>query len=77
LAQVIDGKQVAASVIETVKAAMAALDKQSGVQGGLAVVIVGDDPASHAYVGSKSKMDKECGFTSMQHTLPVANADVL
>jgi methylenetetrahydrofolate dehydrogenase (NADP+)/methenyltetrahydrofolate cyclohydrolase len=68
---VIDGKQVAASVIETVKAATSALDKQSGVKTGLAVVIVGDDPASHAYVNSKSKMAKECGFKSVQHTLPV------
>ena len=68
---VIDGKQVAASVIETVKAATSALDKQSGVKTGLAVVIVGDDPASHAYVNSKSMMAKECGFKSVQHTLPV------
>ncbi|MDP9808210.1 methylenetetrahydrofolate dehydrogenase (NADP+)/methenyltetrahydrofolate cyclohydrolase [Rhizobium tibeticum] len=67
---VIDGKQVAASVIETVKAATSALDKQSGVKTGLAVVIVGDDPASHAYVNSKGKMAKECGFKSVQHTLP-------
>ncbi len=66
---VIDGKQVAASVIETVKAATSALQKQSGVTTGLAVVIVGDDPASHAYVNSKSKMAKECGFKSVQHTL--------
>jgi methylenetetrahydrofolate dehydrogenase (NADP+)/methenyltetrahydrofolate cyclohydrolase len=71
---VIDGKQVAASVIETVKAATAALDKQSGVKTGLAVVIVGDDPASHAYVSSKSRMAKECGFKSVQHTLPVATS---
>lgn len=70
LTTVIDGKQVAASVIETVKAATSALDKQSGVKTGLAVVIVGDDPASHAYVNSKSKMAKECGFKSVQHTLP-------
>ncbi|QFY59099.1 bifunctional methylenetetrahydrofolate dehydrogenase/methenyltetrahydrofolate cyclohydrolase FolD (plasmid) [Rhizobium grahamii] len=67
---VIDGKQVAASVIETVKAATSALQKQSGVATGLAVVIVGDDPASHAYVNSKGKMAKECGFKSVQHTLP-------
>ncbi len=71
MATVIDGKQLAASVIDTVKAAAAALDKQSGIQAGLAVIIVGDDPASHAYVGSKSKMAKECGFKSVQHTLPV------
>ena len=55
MAKVIDGKQVAGSVIETVKMATAALEKQSGVKAGLAVVIVGDDPASHAYVSSKSR----------------------
>ncbi|MBX4939742.1 bifunctional methylenetetrahydrofolate dehydrogenase/methenyltetrahydrofolate cyclohydrolase FolD [Rhizobium binae] len=67
---VIDGKLVAASVIQTVKSATAALEKSSGVTTGLAVIIVGDDPASHAYVGSKSRMAKECGFKSVQHTLP-------
>ena len=67
---IIDGKQVAASVIDTVKAASATLEKDAGVKPGLAVVIVGDDPASHAYVSSKSRMAKECGFTSIQHTLP-------
>ncbi|WP_104664975.1 bifunctional methylenetetrahydrofolate dehydrogenase/methenyltetrahydrofolate cyclohydrolase FolD [Ensifer adhaerens] len=67
---VIDGRQVAASVIESVKAATRALETDAGVRTGLAVVIVGDDPASHAYVSSKSKMAKECGFLSIQHTLP-------
>nr|WP_281424309.1 bifunctional methylenetetrahydrofolate dehydrogenase/methenyltetrahydrofolate cyclohydrolase FolD [Rhizobium redzepovicii] len=67
---VIDGKNVAASVIQMVKSATAALEKSSGVTTGLAVVIVGDDPASHAYVGSKGRMAKECGFKSVQHTLP-------
>jgi methylenetetrahydrofolate dehydrogenase (NADP+)/methenyltetrahydrofolate cyclohydrolase len=68
---VIDGKQVAASVIETVKSANAALEAAKGVRTGLAVIIVGDDPASHTYVSSKSRMAKECGFKSVQHTLPV------
>ncbi|MGO7972850.1 bifunctional methylenetetrahydrofolate dehydrogenase/methenyltetrahydrofolate cyclohydrolase FolD [Rhizobium ruizarguesonis] len=67
---VIDGKNAAASVIQTVKSATAALEKSTGVTTGLAVVIVGDDPASHAYVGSKGRMAKECGFKSVQHTLP-------
>ncbi|MGV1834865.1 bifunctional methylenetetrahydrofolate dehydrogenase/methenyltetrahydrofolate cyclohydrolase FolD [Rhizobium rhizogenes] len=67
---VIDGKQVAASVIEAVKTATSALETDAGVKAGLAVVIVGDDPASHSYVSSKSRMAKECGFKSIQHTLP-------
>ncbi|WP_064707412.1 bifunctional methylenetetrahydrofolate dehydrogenase/methenyltetrahydrofolate cyclohydrolase FolD [Rhizobium bangladeshense] len=70
MVEVIDGKLVAASVIQTVKSATAALEKMSGVTTGLAVIIVGDDPASHAYVGSKSRMAKECGFKSVQHMLP-------
>lgn len=67
---VIDGRQVAASVIEAVKAATGALETDAGVRAGLAVVIVGDDPASHTYVSAKSRMAKECGFLSIQHTLP-------
>lgn len=67
---IIDGKQVAASVIEAVKTAARQLEQEAAVKTGLAVVIVGDDPASHAYVSSKSRMAKECGFTSIQHTLP-------
>ena len=70
MVEVIDGKQVAASVIQTVKSATAALAADSGVTTGLAVVIVGDDPASHTYVASKSRMARECGFNSVQHTLP-------
>lgn len=67
---IIDGKQVAASVIDAVKSAVVGLEKDTGLKPGLAVVIVGDDPASHAYVSSKSRMAKECGFNSVQHTLP-------
>jgi len=69
-AKTIDGKQVAASVIDAVKAATVTLENEAGIKPGLAVVIVGDDPASHAYVGAKSRMSKECGFNSIQHTLP-------
>ncbi|QKK26994.1 bifunctional methylenetetrahydrofolate dehydrogenase/methenyltetrahydrofolate cyclohydrolase FolD [Rhizobium hidalgonense] len=70
MATKIDGKQVAASVNDAVKSATLALEKDTGVKPGLAVVIVGEDPASHAYVGAKSRMAKECGFNSIQHTLP-------
>ncbi|RWJ01215.1 bifunctional methylenetetrahydrofolate dehydrogenase/methenyltetrahydrofolate cyclohydrolase [Mesorhizobium sp.] len=66
----IDGKQVAATVIEAVRQAASDLERTKDVKAGLAVVIVGDDPASHAYVGAKGRMAKECGFNSIQHTLP-------
>jgi methylenetetrahydrofolate dehydrogenase (NADP+)/methenyltetrahydrofolate cyclohydrolase len=70
VATIIDGKVAAESVIETVTRAAAAMESDVGVKPGLAVVIVGNDPASHAYVNSKSKMAKQCGFNSVQHSLP-------
>ncbi|WP_420959438.1 bifunctional methylenetetrahydrofolate dehydrogenase/methenyltetrahydrofolate cyclohydrolase FolD [Brucella sp. IR073] len=70
MAQVIDGKRVAEDVLSKVKQATSELAAQTGVVPGLAVIIVGDDPASHVYVASKSRMAKECGFKSVQHTLP-------
>ncbi len=70
MTHIINGKDVAASVIAKIKAASDTLEAKSGVKPGLAVIIVGDDPASHAYVGAKGRMAKECGFNSVQHTLP-------
>lgn len=64
----IDGKAMAASIIETVKTATAAL--APGTVPGLAVVIVGKDPASQVYVGAKAKMAEDCGFHSVKHVLP-------
>jgi len=69
MAEVIDGKNVAADVVARVKALTAELATK-GVKPGLAVVIVGEDPASQVYVASKSRTAKECGFHSVQHTLP-------
>ncbi|MBW9068240.1 bifunctional methylenetetrahydrofolate dehydrogenase/methenyltetrahydrofolate cyclohydrolase [Agrobacterium pusense] len=79
MAVVIDGKAKAASVTEAVRTSAEALEAKKGVKPGLAVVIVGNDPASHAYVNSKSKMAKQCGFNSIQHTLPeeTTQADLL
>jgi len=70
VAFVIDGKEAAASVVSAVTEASVSLEGKTGVKPGLAVVIVGNDPASHAYVNSKGKMAKQCGFNSVQHTLP-------
>jgi len=70
VAFVIDGKEAAASVISAVTEASVSLEGKTGIKPGLAVVIVGEDPASHAYVNSKGKMAKQCGFNSIQHTLP-------
>ncbi|MDO6962592.1 bifunctional methylenetetrahydrofolate dehydrogenase/methenyltetrahydrofolate cyclohydrolase FolD [Rhizobium alvei] len=74
MAQVINGKETAASVIAQVKSTTATLEAETGVTPGLAVILVGADPASQAYVGSKSKMAKECGFKSVQYSLPEATS---
>lgn len=74
-AAVIDGRSVADSVVETVKKAAEDLKRQSGVVPGIAVVIVGEDPASQVYVASKGKKARECGFHSVQHTLAEATSE--
>ncbi|WP_421853982.1 bifunctional methylenetetrahydrofolate dehydrogenase/methenyltetrahydrofolate cyclohydrolase FolD [Oricola sp.] len=70
MAERIDGKAVAADVVEKVKVAADALRDKTGTQTGLAVVIVGEDPASQVYVASKGRMAKQCGFHSEEHKLP-------
>ncbi|QKV19305.1 bifunctional methylenetetrahydrofolate dehydrogenase/methenyltetrahydrofolate cyclohydrolase FolD [Oricola thermophila] len=70
MAERIDGKAVAAEVVEKVRTAADALRAKTGVQTGLAVVIVGEDPASQVYVASKGRKAKECGFHSVEHALP-------
>lgn len=79
MTEIIDGKIVAEDVVQTVKRFTAELTGKHGVQPGLAVVIVGEDPASQVYVSSKGKKAKECGFLSVQHTLPAetSEADLL
>jgi len=67
--QIIDGKAVAAKVHEETRQAVAEL-KQKGVTPGLAVVLVGADPASAAYVRSKDRMCQKLGLHSVKHELP-------
>ena len=67
--QWIDGKLIAKEVHAETRAAVEALQAQ-GITPGLAVVLVGDDPASRAYVRSKDKMSKELGIYSVKHELP-------
>lgn len=79
MAEIIDGKAVAAEIIAKVKQLTPELGERLGVKPGLAVVIVGTDPASEVYVASKGRMAKECGFHSETHNLPenTAEADLL
>jgi methylenetetrahydrofolate dehydrogenase (NADP+) / methenyltetrahydrofolate cyclohydrolase len=69
-AEVIDGKAVAAGVRERVAAAVEEFTASNdGRVPGLATVLVGDDPASHVYVGNKRKQTEEVGMRSIHHGL--------
>ncbi len=70
-----DGKAAAAEVVESVKGFAKKLLDETGVKPGLAVVIVGEDPASQVYVSSKGKKAKECGFHSVQYALPASTSE--
>ncbi|HEY3898166.1 MAG TPA: tetrahydrofolate dehydrogenase/cyclohydrolase catalytic domain-containing protein [Chthoniobacter sp.] len=69
----IDGKAIAQKTHADTKTAVTAL-KARGVTPGLAVVLVGDDPASRAYVRSKDKMCLELGMHSVKHELPASTS---
>ena len=73
--QIISGKTLAGTVVETVKQATARLIEQTGVVPGIAVVIIGEDPASQVYVRSKGKKAEECGFLSRTHRLDAGTSE--
>ena len=75
----IDGKARAAELAEQISAEAAQLQQQHGLRPGLAVVIVGEDPASQVYVRNKKRTAESCGFRSVQHSLSedVAEAELL
>ena len=75
MAEIIDGKAVGEDVVDKVKKLTAELVASGNTAPGLAVVIVGEDPASQVYVASKSKKAKDCGFHSVQHTLPAETSE--
>jgi len=66
---VIDGKAIAAKVRSDVAADVALLKSQHGFVPGLAVVLVGEDPASKVYVRNKAAQTVECGMQSFEHKL--------
>lgn len=68
-AKIIDGKQVAARCREELKQQVAAL-RARGIIPGLAVILVGEDPASQVYVRNKHRACEELGIHSEQYTLP-------
>ncbi|CUH42196.1 bifunctional methylenetetrahydrofolate dehydrogenase/methenyltetrahydrofolate cyclohydrolase FolD [Ruegeria atlantica] len=75
VAQVIDGKAFAAKVRAQVADQVAKLKEENGITPGLAVVLVGEDPASQVYVRSKGKMTVEVGMNSYEHKLDVDTSE--
>lgn len=68
-AKILDGKKISAEIREAIKEKVVLL-KEKGIVPGLAVILVGDNPASKVYVGQKEKGCLEAGFASFLHRLP-------
>ena len=75
-ATIIDGKTIAADLRAAVKAETAHLRAARGIVPGLAVVLIGDDPASQSYVASKSRAVVEVGMRPFDHHLPATVSEV-
>jgi methylenetetrahydrofolate dehydrogenase (NADP+)/methenyltetrahydrofolate cyclohydrolase len=78
-ARIIDGRPIAAELRARVADEVARVRRESGLTPGLAVVLVGSDPASEIYVRSKHKQTQAAGMASFEHVLPadVAQQDLL
>jgi methylenetetrahydrofolate dehydrogenase (NADP+)/methenyltetrahydrofolate cyclohydrolase len=74
-ATIIDGKAIAADLRKSVAAEVATLKAAHGLKPGLAVVLVGQDPASEVYVRAKSKAVVEAGMTPIDHKLPETTSE--
>lgn len=74
--KVIDGKQFADKLCASLQVEIAALKESAGVTPSIAVVLVGDDPASHVYVRNKVKRCEEVGIRSLEYRLPATTGQV-
>ncbi|MBQ2308225.1 MAG: bifunctional methylenetetrahydrofolate dehydrogenase/methenyltetrahydrofolate cyclohydrolase FolD [Clostridia bacterium] len=70
MAKIINGKEISATIRSEIKEATEKLVAESGVRPGLAVIIVGEDPASQVYVRNKKRACDEVGFYSESYELP-------
>lgn len=69
-AKIIDGKKIAQNLKNNIAIEVAELKKKHNITPTIAVILVGDDPASHIYVSAKEKQAKEVGMDSIKITLP-------
>ena len=75
MARVIDGKAIAGDLRRRVQGAVEQLKADHGVTPGLAVVLVGDNPASRVYVANKARQTAEVGMKSFEHRLPASASE--
>jgi methylenetetrahydrofolate dehydrogenase (NADP+) / methenyltetrahydrofolate cyclohydrolase len=75
MAKLIDGKAYAEALRGRIAIAVAALKKDHGITPGLAVVLVGEDPASKVYVANKAKQTVEVGMNSWEHKMPADTSE--
>lgn len=75
MAHIIDGKQFAANLRGKMTKQIATLKAQHDIVPGLAVVLVGEDPASQVYVRNKGKQATECGINSIEHKLDESTSE--
>jgi len=73
-ARLIDGKAIAARLLEQTASAVGGLRAAHDLQPGLAVVLVGDDPASQVYVRNKARQTVAAGMRSFEHLLPASTS---
>ena len=74
-ARIIDGTEIAGKIRAEIAVGIETLKRDSGVTPGLAVVLVGENPASKSYVRNKNKAAHEIGIYSEQHTLPESTSE--
>ena len=75
LAQIIDGKALAADLHQRITIAVTMLKRDHGLIPTLAAILVGDDPASHVYVRAKSRQARKVGLGTIEHLLPAATSE--
>ena len=75
MAIIINGKEVSAKLREDLKLEVADFKKNTGITPGLAVIIVGEDPASQVYVRNKHKGCVEAGMRSFEITMPESTTE--
>jgi len=70
MAKIIDGKAIGEQIRSEIKRGVSSLVQEKGIRPGLAVVLVGENPASQVYVRNKTKACEDVGIAGFQHTLP-------